>query len=153
MDLNLFIMLLGTMTITSYRAVPMQTKPECTSRYHCETSIGENVSELGCAVSQDLLKSGKVHYRDVLYIEGHGYRIVNDTMALKNHNAVDLFVYTKAEEHKIGVQHRKVWLIHVNGEPQCSTNHTPNAKTHRAAGVAKVEETILSDTTVHSELR
>jgi 3D (Asp-Asp-Asp) domain-containing protein len=150
--MDMTLVLVGLLTVTSYRPVPAQTKPSCTDRFHCTTSIGENVSELGIAVSQDLLTSQKVHYGDVLYIEGHGYRIVNDTMALKNHNAVDLFVYTRAEEHKIGIQNRRVWLIH-KGEPQWNGKRNLSQKTHRAAEAARAVETHLSDTTVHSEPR
>jgi len=103
--------LLGTLTVTSYRAVPEQTKPECTGRHHCETSIDENVSELGVAVSQDLLAGGQVHYRDVLFISGVGYRIVNDCTARRLHNTVDVFVYTRAEEKAFGVRHLKVYVV------------------------------------------
>ena len=105
------LILLGTLTITSYRAVPAQTKPTCTDRHHCETSTGENVSELGVAVSQDLLLSGKVRYGDIVCVSGYPCRIVFDTMAAKNKNAVDLFVYTKAEERAVGVRHLKVWVV------------------------------------------
>lgn len=104
--------LIGTMTITAYRPTPEQTKPECTGRRHCETSIGENVSELGVAVSQDLLASGKIHYLDVLFIPGIGYRTVFDTMHPRVHNAIDIFVYTKREEKAIGVRQASVWVIH-----------------------------------------
>jgi 3D (Asp-Asp-Asp) domain-containing protein len=103
--------LLGTLTATSYRAVPEQTKPTCTDRHHCETSIGENVSELGVAVSPDLLASGRVHYRDCLYIDGVGFRTINDTTNKRLHNHVDVFVYEKNEERAFGVRHLKVWLI------------------------------------------
>src|SRR5258706_4991105 len=92
------LVLLGVLQATSYRPIPAQTKPECTSRSHCRTSIDENVSELGVAISQDLLASGKVHYRDVLYIDGVGYRIVNDCLNARIHNAVDVLAYTRAEE-------------------------------------------------------
>ena len=105
------LLLLGVLQVTSYRAVPEQTKPECINNSRCRTSINENVSELGIAVSQDLLKSGVVHYGDVLYVEGYGYRIVNDVMNPRLTNAVDLFVYTRAEERKIGVRHNRIWLI------------------------------------------
>ncbi|HWY35840.1 MAG TPA: hypothetical protein VNX68_14450 [Nitrosopumilaceae archaeon] len=109
------LILLGTLTATSYRAVPEQTKPECTGRHNCETSIGENVSELGVAVSPDLLRSGRVHYRDCLYISGIGFRIVNDTTNSRLHNSVDLFVYEKNEEKAFGVRHLKVWVV---GQPE-----------------------------------
>jgi len=103
--------LLGTMTITAYQAAPQYTRPECKNNHECVTSIGENVSELGVAVSQDLLASGRVHYRDVLWIPGIGYRIIFDTMHPRIHNAVDVFVYSRMEEKRIGIRHRKVWLI------------------------------------------
>ena len=103
--------LIGTLTATSYRTTPMQTKPECTSRDHCRTAIDENVSELGVAISQDLLASGTIHYRDVLYIDHVGYRIVNDCLNKRIHNSVDVFVYTRAEEKAFGVRHLKVWVL------------------------------------------
>ena len=105
------LILLGVLTVTSYRPVPEQTKPECTGRHHCETSINENVSELGAAVSQDLLASGKVHYRDVLFIPGVGYRIVNDCTNSRLRNTVDVFVYTRVEEKAFGVRHLKVFVL------------------------------------------
>lgn len=105
------LILLGTLTATSYRAVPEQTKATCVNRHACETSIGENVSELGVAVSPDLLHSGRVHYRDCLYISGVGFRIVNDTTNGRLHNAIDVFVYEKAEERAFGVRRLKVWLV------------------------------------------
>jgi 3D (Asp-Asp-Asp) domain-containing protein len=105
------IILIGVLTTTSYRATPAQTKPECTGRHHCETSIGENVSELGVAVSPDLLASGRVHYRDCLYISGVGFRIVDDTTNSRLRNTVDVFVYEKAEEKAFGVRHLKVWVV------------------------------------------
>ena len=110
------VLCLGILTVTSYRAVPAQTKPTCLNRHHCETSIDENVSELGVAVSQDLLQSGKIHYRDVLFISGIGYRIVNDTCNIRLHNHIDIFVYTKSEEKAFGVRKLKIYLV--QGEPQ-----------------------------------
>jgi 3D (Asp-Asp-Asp) domain-containing protein len=105
------LILLGVLTVTAYRPVPEQTKPECKSRNSCYTAIGENVNELGLAVSQDLLKSGKVHYYDTLCIEGLGCRSVFDCMASSKHNQVDLLVYTYAEEHRFGVRKKRVWLV------------------------------------------
>jgi hypothetical protein len=112
MDPNLLIVLLGTMTITSYQPIPAQTKPECRDRYHCTTSIDDGITQYGAAVSQDLLKSGQVHYGDVLEIEGLGLRVVNDTMNKRHKHHVDLLVFSYAEEKKIGIRHKKVWLIH-----------------------------------------
>lgn len=105
------LILLGTLTVTSYRPVPWQTKPECTSRYHCTTAINDNVTQFGVAVSQDLLKSGEVHYGDVLYIDGVGYRVVNDCMGPAASRQIDLLVFTKAEEKKIGTRHYRVYVL------------------------------------------
>ena len=65
----------------------------------------------GVAASQDLLHSGKVHYGDVLFVEGYGYRVVNDTMNTRIHNAVDMMVFTKSEERRIGVRHLNVYVL------------------------------------------
>ncbi len=105
------LLLLGTLTATSYRAVPEQTKPSCTDRSHCETANGDNVSELGVAISQDFLDSGIVHFGDCLYIDGVGFRIVNDCMHRRHKRCVDVFVYTYAEEKKFGTRHLKVWVV------------------------------------------
>ncbi len=116
MDPNLLIVLLGTCTITSYQPVPAQTKPECKDRFHCTTSIDDGITQFGAAVSQDLLKSGKVHYGDGLMIEGFpNIRIVNDTMNKRHKNHVDLLVFSYLDEKKIGTQHRRVWVIHPQG--------------------------------------
>lgn len=108
------ILIGNLITVTSYRAVPEQTKPTCTGRHNCETSVGDNVSEAGVAVSQDLLKNGTVHYGDVLCVDGLGCRIVNDCMAARHKLHIDLFVYTKAEEKRIGTRHLRVWVIHAS---------------------------------------
>lgn len=97
--------------VTAYRAVPEQTKPECRGRYGCTTSIGENVSMLGAAVSQDLLASGKVRYRDVLFIPSVGYRIVNDCTNRRLRNTVDVFVYTWDQEKAVTPHRSPVYVI------------------------------------------
>jgi 3D (Asp-Asp-Asp) domain-containing protein len=104
-------LLLGALQATAYRPVAWQTKPECTSRDHCRTANNENVSELGVAVSQDFLNSGVLHYGDCLYIDGVGFRLVNDCLNSRYRKSVDIFVYTQAEERKFGVRHLKVWLV------------------------------------------
>jgi 3D (Asp-Asp-Asp) domain-containing protein len=103
--------LLGILVATSYRPVPQQTKPECTSRDHCRTANNENVSELGVAVSQDFLDSGVLHYGDCLYIDGLGFRLVNDCLNRRYKKRIDVFVYEKVEEKRFGVRHLKVWLV------------------------------------------
>lgn len=104
------LVLLGVLTITSYRPIPAQTKPECQNRHQCETSIGDGITQYGVAVSQDLLKSGEVHYGDVLWIDGFGYRVVNDCMGSKARRAIDLLVFTYPEEKKVGTRHGRVFV-------------------------------------------
>ncbi len=104
-------LLIGILTVTSYRAVPEQTKPGCTSRNNCHTSIDDGLTKFGVAVSQDLLAKGVVHYGDIVYIPGYGYRVINDCMGLKNKQAIDLFVFTKAQEKAVGTRHLKVYLV------------------------------------------
>lgn len=102
---------LGVLMATSYRPVPAQTKPTCLDRHHCETANGENVSELGVAVSQDFLDSGQLHFGDCLYIDGVGFRLVNDCLNYRYKKRIDVFVYTKDEEKAFGVRHVKVWIV------------------------------------------
>jgi 3D (Asp-Asp-Asp) domain-containing protein len=102
-------LLLGTLTITSYRPVPAQTDASPTW-----TSIGDRTTKFGCAVSQDLLKSGKIHYGDILYIEGYGTKVVNDTMHPRHKNAIDMLVFTHDEEKAVGTRHLKVWKLSAN---------------------------------------
>lgn len=102
---------LGVLTVTSYRATPAQTKPECHDRFHCATSIDDGITKFGVAVSQDLLASGVLHYGDIIYTKKYGYRVVNDCMNKRITNAIDLMVFTRDEEKQVGVRHLKVYLI------------------------------------------
>lgn len=117
------LVLLGTMTLTSYQAIPAQTKPECVNRHQCTTSIDDGITKFGVAVSQDLLKSGRVHYGDVLYISGFGQRVVNDCMNPRHKNSIDLLVFTRAEEKAVGVRRVTVFLV--------PTPEVANARTTR----------------------
>lgn len=114
----LHLVLLGALQVTSYQPIPAQTKPECVNRHQCETSIGDGITKYGVAVSQDLLKAGKVHYGDALYIPGYGWRIVNDCMNKRHINAVDLMVFTRAEEKAVGVRHLNVYVSDALGGQQ-----------------------------------
>lgn len=100
------LILLGTMTLTSYRPIASQTDDSPTY-----TSIGDRTTKFGCAVSQDLLKNGLVAYGDILYIPGYGYRVVNDTMNARHKNHVDLLVLTHNEEKAVGVRHLQVYKV------------------------------------------
>jgi 3D (Asp-Asp-Asp) domain-containing protein len=94
------------MTVTSYRSVPSQTD---NSPYI--TSIGEKVNKSGVAASQDLLKQGTLKYGDIIYVEGYGLKVVNDTMNPRMTNHIDMWVKTRAEEKKVGTRTLKVYKI------------------------------------------
>lgn len=98
-------------TLTSYQPIPAQTKPDCKGPHACSTSINDGITRFGCAVSQDLLKSGRVKYGDVLYIPGIGYRTVNDCMNVRHANSVDILVLTLDEEKRIGVRHLTIYKL------------------------------------------
>lgn len=119
-------LLLGVLTVTSYRAVPEQTKPDCRGRYECTTSVGDNVSEAGVAVSQDLLKAGIVSYGDIVCVDLFGCRVVNDCMASRHHKHLDLFVYTKQEEKHIGTRHLQAWVIRAPRKAHTYVSKLPN---------------------------
>lgn len=108
MNLIMAAILIGSLQVTAYRSVPQQTDSSPFT-----TSIGERVTIRGCAVSQDLLSKngGPFNYGDLLYIEGVGFRFVNDTMNVRNKKHIDLWVPTYQEEKKIGVSTKKVWLV------------------------------------------
>lgn len=133
---------LANLTLTSYRSTPNQTDST-----PFETSINERVGLHGAAISQDLLctacrrlhrrcahpEVGKwIHYGDCLYIEGVGFKIVNDCMGVRKHYRVrerygahllfikqlkwvDCWVPSYKEEHAFHKQHginkTQVWKI------------------------------------------
>ena len=122
-ELLLGAVLLGNMTITSYRSERRQTDDT-----PFITATGEHVHSAGIALSRDLLKrwNGSVDYGDIVYVENFGFKIVNDCMGrtkcagrnnggCKNRipikKSVDMWVATLEEEKKVGVRHGKVWLI------------------------------------------
>lgn len=110
MNLVLIAVLIANVTLTSYRSVPEQTDD---SPFF--TSIGERVSPRGCAVSRDLLKrwGGPLSYGDLIYIDGVGFRFVNDCMAARHKQAVDVWVATLKDEKAVGVRKNKqIWLVH-----------------------------------------
>lgn len=102
------LLLIGLLTVTSYRPVKGQTDDTPTW-----TSIGDRTTKFGCAVSQDLLKSGAVKYGDVLYIPGYGMRVVNDCMHKRITKSIDLLVMTHAEEKRVGKRQLKVYIVRV----------------------------------------
>jgi len=100
------------MTITSYRSIPSQTDD---SPY--TTSIGERVHPHGIAVSRNLLKrwGGPFNYGDFVYIEGIGFKVINDTMHERYKDHIDVWVQTYAEEKEFDKNFRnrkvKIWLL------------------------------------------
>lgn len=108
MSLIIKTLFIGILTVTSYRSVPNQTD---SSPYI--TSNGERVHKYGCAISRDLHKrwGGPLDYGDFIYVDGYGLRVVNDLMAARHKNAIDLWVGTFEEEKAVGVKHLNVWII------------------------------------------
>lgn len=96
--------------MTAYRSIPAQT-----DRTPFYTSTGERVSKYGVAVSQDLLRSGKVQYGDYVLIEGVGIRRVNDCMHERYKNRFDVWVGNYNEEkefdRKFGHRKLRVYLL------------------------------------------
>lgn len=103
------------------------------------TSTGQHVDTGGVAISRDLLCGAcrklhhrcahpeygkKLHYGDWIYIDGFGFRQIDDVMGIystvrKNGKRihipilrhVDIFVKTWREEHAVNVKHRDVFKI------------------------------------------
>lgn len=109
MNLSIILVFIGSLTVTSYRSIPSQTDSS-----PWITSIGERVTVRGCAVSQDLLKEhgGPLDYGDLIYVDGFGFRFINDCMNQRHKNSIDLWVKTKDDESKVGVRKLKVYLVH-----------------------------------------
>lgn len=116
---------IGTQIITSYQSIKAQTDDS-----PFITSIGERVHQDGVAVSQDQLcpagkgcrrnvkmfcNTSKVHYKDVVWIEDIGFKIVNDCMNERHRNRFDVWVKNYGEEYafdqRFGKRRLKVWLI------------------------------------------
>lgn len=93
--LVLHTVFIGRLVATSYRSVPRQTKP-CPGCFY--TSIGERVCRDGVAVSQDMLRDGRVKYGDWLFIRGIGLKRVNDCMNARWKNRVDIWLETYEQE-------------------------------------------------------
>ena len=112
MNLIVGVVLIANVTLTSYRSVPAQTKPR-----GCEwTASGERCNVHGVAVSQNLLArwGGPLHYGDLVYIEGVGFKTVNDVMNPRWHDRCDIWVSAYKDEKKFGIRHGRLWLIKGN---------------------------------------
>lgn len=136
MNLVLVAVLVGNLTVTSYRSVTKQTD---STPFH--TSTGAGVEPGGAAISRDLLCGAcrklhkrcehpeykkKIHYGDWLFVEGYGFRFVNDCMSdtsiirVKGKkkkriitNQIDLWVGSYREEKSVGVKQLKVYKIQI----------------------------------------
>ena len=107
-ELFLAVILIGNMQITSYRSVEAQTDDT-----PFITATGDRTHHNGIALSRDLLHrwGGPIDYGDLLYIEGFGFKRVNDCMNKRHKNSVDMWVATYEEEKAVGVRQGRIWLI------------------------------------------
>lgn len=108
-ELMIIVTLVGNLTVTSYRSIPAQTDSS-----PFITSIGERTHKNGVAVSQDLLKTGAVKYGDIIFVEGYGFKVVNDTMNPRIKNHVDMWVETYEQEKAVGVQKLSIYRVRGN---------------------------------------
>lgn len=108
MNLILVAVLIANATVTSYRSVATQTDGSPFT-----TSIGEHVHPHGVAVSRDLLArwGGPLNYGDTIYVEGYGFKVVNDCTHERLKQHVDLWVATYEEEKAVGVRRGRIWLV------------------------------------------
>jgi 3D (Asp-Asp-Asp) domain-containing protein len=94
--------------VTSYRPI----KQQCDSTPNF-TSINTPAIMGICAVSQDLLHSGLVHYGDLIQVPNLGIYQVMDTMNKRHVFAIDILVYTHKQEKIVGVRpNRQVKVIY-----------------------------------------
>lgn len=105
-ELVIVVTLIGNMQVTSYRSIPSQTDSS-----PFVTSIGERTHKNGVAVSQDLLKTGAIKYGDIIFVEGYGFKVVNDTMNPRIKNHVDLWVETYEQEKAVGVKKLNIYRV------------------------------------------
>lgn len=134
LELSFDITPLGILTTTSYRSVKNQT--DSTPFY---TATGVHVEPGGVAVSRDLLCGAcrklhgrcrhpeydrKLHYGDWLYIDGYGFRYINDIMgeySTTKHNGkrykrkiinqIDIWVGSYKEERAVKIKKLKIYKL------------------------------------------
>lgn len=118
MSFLMIALFMGNFVVTSYQAIPEQTRP----RGFEWTASGEKTNVHGVAVSQDMLKrnGGDFTFGDMVWIEGVGLKFINDTMNTRHKKQFDVLVPTQADEVKFDKAFRgkklKVWLIRVPKE-------------------------------------
>ena len=110
-----FLVFVGSYPVTAYRSVPSQTD---NSPYL--TSIGQRTHEHGIAVSQNLLKEGSLKYGDLVYVDGIGFKFVNDCMNKRHHDRLDVWVKGLKEEKLFDEKFKSkkvgVWRVLGGGE-------------------------------------
>ncbi len=114
---------IGSLMTTAYRSVPNQTDAS-----PFVTATGDHVHGYGIAVSQDMLCPGsllrnakirrhrretchlktKIHYGDIMHVEGVGFKVVNDCMNRRHKRRVDVWVPTYAAEKALKPSKRYV---------------------------------------------
>jgi len=142
MQMVFVAILIGNLTVTSYRSVPGQTD---STPFH--TSTGAHVEPGGVAVSRDLLcgacrrlhkrcrhpENPKIHYGDWLFVERYGFRFVNDCMSntstirykgkVKRRiitKQIDIWVNSYQEEKTVNVKKLGVYKIEKRTENKLS---------------------------------
>jgi 3D (Asp-Asp-Asp) domain-containing protein len=118
MGFLMIALFLGSFHVTSYQAIPAQTRPHG----YRWTASGERVNCHGIAVSQDLLKinGGTLSFGDMVYVEDVGVKFVNDTMNKRIHRSFDVLVGSLEEEKAFDkkFRHRKlrIWVLKIPEE-------------------------------------
>jgi 3D (Asp-Asp-Asp) domain-containing protein len=118
MSFLVIALFLGNFTVTSYRAIPEQTRPHG----YTWTASGERTNCHGVAVSQDMLKrnGGIFQFGDMVFIEKIGLKFINDTMHTRHKHQFDILVGTHEEEKAFDKKFRgkklRVWLLRVPKE-------------------------------------
>lgn len=96
-----------TVTVTAYSARPEETDD---TPFH--TAANQRVRPGSVAVSRDLFDSGWVFGKKV-YIKGLGVYTINDLMAARKRNHIDIFIGDTEEARNFGVQKREAHLIDI----------------------------------------
>ncbi len=103
-----------TVSVTSYQSLKSQTDST-----PFITSIGDRVSNAGCAVSHDLLKAKVICYGDAVQIPNLGIRIVNDTMNIRIKRSIDIWVPSYEAEKLIGLRLNQVITVIKSPQRRC----------------------------------
>lgn len=103
---------IATVTPTAYIPHPSQTDST-----PLIAANGKTIHSDGVAISRDLHErwGGPLKFGDLVYLEGIGYKIVNDVMNKRHTNRVDVLVWTENEEAEFWSNWRgkevKLWKV------------------------------------------